>query len=346
MNVSNIDEKVKKQLSICIPSYNRPDELERLLNSIDASDTDLVEIVIREDNSPKRKEIRSKVERYRANTFYDVVYIENESNYGYDKNIRSLAQTAQAKWVMFMGDDDVFVEGGLDKYLSFLKKHDELGYVLRRYQVENFDGQTEEYRFADKHVFLEAGQNAIVEFFRRSVFISGFTYRNECFNDYECEQFDGTLLFQLYIQATACLNRPSAYCDILITKSIEGGTPFFGVSEAEKDLYESGVNTLNNSINFLKQVRVLTEGFDKKNGTTITPGVLKSYSKYSYGYLHEHRDDGIKVFIRYAKEVKRIGMGNSVYFYVYFLMLLLLGKRKSQNMIRQMKKLVGKTPHL
>ena len=200
----------RKQLSICIPSYNRPDELERLLNSIDASDTASVEIVIREDNSPKRKEIRSMVEEYQSNTFYDVIYIENETNYGYDKNIRSLARTAQGKWVMFMGDDDVFVEDGLDKYLSFLKDHDELGYVLRRYQTQNSDGQIEEYRFADKHVFLEAGQNAVVEFFRRSVIISGYTYRNECFDDYECEQFDGTLLFQLYTKATAWLHRPPA----------------------------------------------------------------------------------------------------------------------------------------
>ena len=339
-------EKTKKQLSICIPSYNRPDELYRLLNSIDVSDADTIEIVIREDHSPRRNEIRSKVEEYRAKSAYDVVYIENESNYGYDKNIRSLAKSAQGEWVIFMGDDDVFVRGGLDKYLSFLKMHDDLGYVLRRYQTESQDGKIEEYRYADKNVFLEAGEGAVIEFFRRSVFISGFTYRNECFDDYGCEQFDGTLLFQLYIQATACLNYPAAYCDVLITKSIEGGTPFFGTAEAEKNLYESGANTFDNSINFLKQVRVLTEGFDKKNGTTITPGVLKSYSKYSYGYLHEHRDDGAKVFIKYAKEIKKIGMGNSAYFYIYFWMLLLLGKRRSQNMIRRMKKVLGKTPRL
>lgn len=335
-----------KQLSICIPSYNRPDELYRLLSSIDVSNADMIEIIIREDHSPKRNEIRARVEEYRAKSAYDVVYMENESNYGYDKNIRSLAKSANGKWVMFMGDDDIFVEGGLDKYLSFLEKHDELGYVLRRYQAENQDSQIEEYRYADKNIFLEAGEDAIIEFFRRSVFISGFTYRNECFKDYDCSQFDGTLLFQLYIQATACLNYPSAYCDILITKSIEGGVPFFGTAGAEKNLYESGANTLNNSINFLRQVRVLTEEFDKKNNTTITPGVLKSYSKYSYGYLHEHRDDGVKIFMKYAREIKKIGMGNSVYFYIYYWMLFLLGKRNSQNLIRHMKKVLGKTPRL
>ena len=96
-NIKNTEE-TKKQLSICIPSYNRPDELYRLLNSIDVSDADAIEIVIREDHSPRRNEIRSKVEEYRAKSAYDVVYIENESNYGYDKNIRSLTKSAHGKW--------------------------------------------------------------------------------------------------------------------------------------------------------------------------------------------------------------------------------------------------------
>ena len=53
-----------KKLSICIPSYNRPDELLRLLTSIDAKDDNNIEIVIREDCSPKREEIRNVVNTY------------------------------------------------------------------------------------------------------------------------------------------------------------------------------------------------------------------------------------------------------------------------------------------
>lgn len=339
-------KEAEKKLSICIPSYNRPTELNRLLKSVDASDESGIEIVIREDCAPKRDEVRTAVEEYRQTSAYDVIYIENETNYGYDKNIRSLARIAHGKWVMFMGDDDVFVEGQLDKYLMFLETHDELGYVLRRYQTQSLDGKVEEYRYSNIDVFLEAGESAVVEFFRRSVFISGFTYRNEYFEDYECSKFDGTLLFQLYIQATVCLLHPSAYCDILITKSIEGGTPYFGTAEAEKDLYQSGSNTFDNSINFLRQVRVVTQEFDQKYQVSITTDVLKSYSKYSYGYLHEHRGDGWKIFIKYAREIKKIGMGDSIYFYLYFWMLLLLGKRNSQTVIRCVKKMIGKTPRL
>ena len=45
-------------LSICIPSYNRPQQLGELLASVDCNPTD-IEIVICEDLAPKRLEVRA-----------------------------------------------------------------------------------------------------------------------------------------------------------------------------------------------------------------------------------------------------------------------------------------------
>lgn len=333
-------------LSICIPSYNRCFELKRLLDSIDTKYTDEIEIVVREDKSPSRLQIREMITAYQEDCKYHITYIENEDNYGYDKNIRMIAKTASGKWIIYMGDDDIFVSNSLDKYINFLKENDQLGYILRRYRANYLDGTVEEYRFANSNIFKKAGQESVVDFFRRSVFISGFTFKKELFNDYDCDEYDGTLLFQLYIQATICLEHPSAYCDIPITESIEGGIPYFGNSSAEKNLYKSGSITFSNSINFLKQVRILSESFDRKNNTNITDFVMKEYSKYSYGYLHEHRDDGIKVFIEYAAAIKKIGLGDSFYFYIYFFMLLILGRNNCRVVIRNIKNFLGHTPKL
>lgn len=52
----------KKFFSICIPSYNRPAEIRRLLDSIDTTHFDEVEIVICEDKAPKREEVRAQVQ--------------------------------------------------------------------------------------------------------------------------------------------------------------------------------------------------------------------------------------------------------------------------------------------
>ena len=86
----------EKLFSICIPSYNRPAEIRRLLNSIDTTHVDEVEIVICEDKSPKREEIRKQVLDFKSKTQYEVNYIENEENCGYDKNLRNLIQIGRA----------------------------------------------------------------------------------------------------------------------------------------------------------------------------------------------------------------------------------------------------------
>ena len=332
-------------ISICIPSYNRPEELKRLIESVDAGNADKIEIVITEDKAPKRLEVRTTVEELKRTCKYTINYYENETNCGYDKNLRECASKAQGKWVIFMGDDDVFVEGSLDKYIGFLKEHEELGYVLRRYKAEYADGRIEEYRYDDKDVFMKPSVDTYIEFFRRSLFISGFTFRKEFFDDYECSDYDGTLLFQLYIEALICQKYPSAYCDIPISKSIEGGTPYFGSSENEKN-YESGSITFGNSIEFMKQVKRMTESIDAKCEIQSTDKIINTYSKYSYGFLLEHRDKGVKVFRSYAKELKKLGFASSKLFYIYYLGLLIFGRKGCQNIIIFIKKVLGKTPKL
>lgn len=334
-------------LSICIPSYNRPQELLRLLNSIDyTGNPQDIEIVITEDASPKREEVRATVSNFRLTKDFIISYHENEENLGYDHNIRHVAELATGTWIMYMGDDDMFISDSLDQYVDFLKKHQDLGYILRRYRAEYNDGSAEEFRYDEKDVFFQPGEKSYIELFRRSVFISGFCFKRQYFKEYGCPDYDGTLLFQLYIEACICLEFPSAYCDIPITKSIEGGTPYFGLSKAERDKYTSGSNPTSNSINFMKQVIVLTESIDKKKGIDCSKKIIDSYSKYSYGFLLAQRDAGIAAYRNYAKELKKLGFANTLYFYVYYWMLLLLGKRGSRKLISRIKRIMGKTPKL
>lgn len=53
-----------KLISICIPSYNRPEDLKILLESVDSKQIGLFEVVICEDDSPKRKDIRDMVANF------------------------------------------------------------------------------------------------------------------------------------------------------------------------------------------------------------------------------------------------------------------------------------------
>lgn len=334
-------------LSICIPSYNRPEELRRLLESIDSEKySNEIEVIIQEDKAPKREEVRSAVDEFISeNKNIDVRYYENEENCGYDKNLRTLPKRAQGEYVMYMGDDDMFIPGMLDEYIDHLKKY-EPGYVLRRYKTIHKDGSVEEYRYSKEDVFFEPGEDAYVELFRRSLFISGFTFKRTLFSDYDCDIFDGTLLFQLYIQATICLKEKSAYFDIPITQQIEGGIPFFGKSESEKNLYTSGSNTVDGSLNFMKQVVFMSEKLDEMFRIKCSYKIIETYSKYSYGFLLEHRDDGVKVYRKYADGLKKLGFACTKYFYIYYYLLLIFGKNGAAKVIMALKKVLGSTPKL
>ncbi|NDB19550.1 MAG: glycosyltransferase [Proteobacteria bacterium] len=70
-------------ISICIPSYNRPREIQRLLESVDCDPSE-VEIVVCEDFSPRREEIRQKINLFKSTSRYRVNYLENPENLGYD----------------------------------------------------------------------------------------------------------------------------------------------------------------------------------------------------------------------------------------------------------------------
>ena len=133
-------------ISICIPSYNRPVELKRLLESIDSTKPELIQIVVCEDKAPKRQEVASVVTLFQNTTVYDLRYIENETNLGYDKNLRQLINYANGEYIMFMGDDDMFVPEALDKYIDFLQEHHHCGYILRSYRSLYKDGSVQYFR--------------------------------------------------------------------------------------------------------------------------------------------------------------------------------------------------------
>lgn len=337
---------MNKLISICIPSYNRPQELRRLLNSIDANSENIVEIIICEDKSPKREEIRKEVDEFKLDTKYFVNYIENKENKGYDRNLRELIKNAQGEYIIFMGDDDEFVPKALDKYMKFLEENNDLEYILKTARTIYKNGDIEEFRYFDKTTYFNSGFNSFITLFRKSVFISGFTIKTKSALEFETNKFDGSLLYQLYLLAEACLKGKSAYCDILLTQQYEGGTPFFGSSSTEKDLYTPGTITVDNSINFVGKYFEITKYLDGKYGFESTNAVKIDMSKYSYPILSIQREKGYTEFKEYAKRLRGIGIDKTIHFDIYYFGLLIFGKKKSDKIIRMLKKIIGRSPKL
>jgi len=339
------DSKIK--ISICIPSYNRPETLRRLLNSIDAKIEPELEVVIYEDKSPKREEIRAVVEKFKKEKNYRTIYRENKTNLGFDKNLKELIRNARGEWIVFMGDDDDFAPQALDKLMVFLKRHPALGYVLKSHLAYEENRKAEKFRYYGATKFFEPGPNSYIALFRKSVFISGFIIRRELILPYLIDEFDGTLLFQLYLLAETTLKHPSAYFDEPLTRAYrEGNRPFFGMAESEKKLYTPGAITIENSINFLKGFFKITQFIDQKHNLNSTSAIKKDMSKYFYPSLAIQRNKGIRIFWDYVKKLNQLGFNITFYYYLYVILLIIFGKRICDNGIRILKNILGKTPQL
>ena len=330
-------------ISVCVPSYNRPKELLRLLRTID-SNPDETQIVVCEDCAPKRLEVRAAVEEFKAETHYDVRYIENEVNKGYDWNVRDFITCADGEYIVYCDDDSCFVAGALDKLISFLKQHPRIGYVLRRTRTL---ATGNDMRYFPETKFFAPGVETYQMLYRKSVIVAGFTFKRELAIEHMTDRFDGTLLYQLYILAEICLKYPSAYWDEPLTEKLPSNTEFyFGMSAKEKGLYEPKKVTARNQMNFIRSFLKISRYVDDKYGLSSTSYIRKDIAKYSYPILEFMMRASRKEMLKVAWMMKKEGLGDSVYFYLYILGLFFLGSKNCNKMIVCIKKKLGHTPAL
>lgn len=341
----------QKLISICIPTYNRPYELKRTLESIDTTKYDDVNIVISENCSPKQAETRSVVEEFKRNTKYEVYYYENEKNIGYDKNIRALVQRSKGKFSMFFSDDDMFMPGAMDEFVEFVRYHQDCGYILRSYRNYSKDCNSyNDFRYYNEDKVFPAGKETAMQMFDKSVFLSGFTIRTDYAREYVTDALDGSLLYQIYLVLEVCRRYKSAYSTILISKSvpISNNVHYFGECEEEKELYNSGLEGTTDRYNFVSWFMKIIDFIDEKYKDGSAPAFKKYMSKYSFSILSCARGKywNWKAFISYCNQLKNIGYASSSYFYIYYFSLLLLGSKLSQKIIYLLKRIIGHRPQL
>jgi|WetSurMetagenome_2_1015567.scaffolds.fasta_scaffold04138_4 abequosyltransferase len=336
-------------LSICIPSFNRPHTLQRLLNSIDLDCKDDIEIVICEDFSSKRDQIRTVVNSFINSNEFNIIYIENLKNLGYDKNLRELIINASGEFIMFMGDDDYFITENLSKFIYFLKNNRNLGYILKSWVLLHNNGWLEPFNYYKSTTYFTPGAETYCSLFRISTFLSGFSFKRKYSLNYLVDNFDGTLLFQLYLLAEITINYPSAYYEVPITIQTKEklDVPHFGSSEAEKKLYTPGKITIDNSINFLKGYFTISKFIDSKYHINSTLEIRKDLSRNSYSFFAIQRNTNLKQFFNYYQKLSReVKINQSLFFHIYFILLAIFGVKQCNKFIRMIKKISKMTPRL
>lgn len=336
------------KLSVCIPAYNRPEVLSPLLDSILSQDYQDYEILICEDSSPKRNEIASIASQYKERYPGIVFYHENETNLGYDGNLRKLIALARADYCFFMGNDDLMCPGALAKVASAVRRYDNVGVVLRSYA--SFEGAPENivqtFRYFDKELFFPCGPRAIATFYRRSVVIPGMVIHRQEALKYSTDRFDGTLLYQLYLVANILTKMNGVSLPDILVLYRSGGVPDFGNSEKEKGKFVPKAQTPESSLTFIKGMLEIARFVETTRDVLIYKDIIRDISNYSYPILSIQSGQSVSTFLSYSYRLAKMGFWKNKMFYVYFFLLLALGAKRVDKIVGYIKTRLGHTPTL
>ena len=106
-------------ISICIPTYNRPDELKNCLNSLSLQTNLKFEVCI-SDNCSKTN-VASIVEPYRNKL--NIKFSKNDENLGAALNFLKAASMATNEFIWFLGDDDLLIPNAVEDLTNLINQN-------------------------------------------------------------------------------------------------------------------------------------------------------------------------------------------------------------------------------
>ena len=184
------------QVSVIIPTFRRPDTLDRAINSVLGQSYPNVEVIVVDDNNPDTDGRRKTEEKMSA--FADnprVKYIKHEKNKNGSAARNTGAKASKGKYVAFLDDDDEFLPNKIESQVKRLeslpedwgccysKYYTQIKGKLEKESPESTEGYI--YMEALMHkVSFAAGSNLMV---RKSVFdeVGGFDESFQRSQDHE-----------------------------------------------------------------------------------------------------------------------------------------------------------------
>lgn len=117
------------KVSIVIPTFNRPDYLSRLLDSIARQTFKDYEVIVVDDNSPNSAEYSAVIDYFQAK-LPALTYLRNTSNMGAPYSRNRGIETGRFELIALVDDDDEWLDEKLAKQVEiFSKADDRLGLV-------------------------------------------------------------------------------------------------------------------------------------------------------------------------------------------------------------------------
>jgi len=236
--------------AICvgIPAYNRCAEMNELLQSIYEQTVLPAEITICEDHSPQRAEIRSLVDSWRSRFLSEschLNYHENETNLGYDGNVRKVIEISRSPWVMLMGNDDLLLPECIESTQRFIASNRQIRMISRSFVLFENDLQVGRgiSRLAAEDRVFSPDNSSPAMIFRTCGFIGGLIVNRDWAAAIGTERYDGSLYYQIFLAAVAFCEGGIGYISRTTVGGRMGNTPLFGSAATERTVHVPGSYT-------------------------------------------------------------------------------------------------------
>ena len=277
------------KITLAVPAYNRAKETAFLLQSILNADSFPDSVLICEDASPERADIRATVESFHprfATAGIQLDYHENELNLGYDKNLKNLIRRSSGDWVLMMGNDDCLLKPGVAPLREFLRQQNRIHFISCAYeQFEGVDGRTlhvTQYYPEDTVEKRNAGS-----VFKLASFISGVCVHRQWALEKETDVFDGGLFYQIYLSASAFAKDGIGYVATPMVGGRRGGTPLFGSAASEKHVHTPGRIAAAGRAAMYASTLAIAAHVDNLYGTNIAPGIRQELDSKQIFHVYE-----------------------------------------------------------
>ncbi len=343
--------RLRPRVSVCIPAYNRARFLAPLLNSILSQGIEFgehVEIVICEDASPEREQIRAVIASFQRPAAWVLRYVENPHNLGYDANIRRLVALAQGEFCFFMGNDDVMAPQALRVCLGYLKRHPNIGMLLRGYAIFQTDPQhpSSTIRYVQAPTLLNAGADALALCFRRSGVISGYIVARDAAHAASTARFDGGLYYQMHLTASVCTLLPALVIPEVLVLCRDGTAPDFGAAGIEQQHFVPGHYTPQARVHMVKSALEILDAHPALKTNGARDRVVRDYARHFYPFVMDQLGQPWRVYLKFCRDMAQLPVGRYASFYVNCWLPYVLGRRRTDACIAWVRRRLGRTPRL
>lgn len=301
-------------ITIGIPSYGRPNDLKYLLKSIYELAHYPDEILVVDDNSPNGAEIVDVVNVWQ-DLFHkkniNFVFHSNESNLGYDKNLKKIINLSSSEYVVFIGNDDIFLPNGIKYLRNFLVRNPNLLACSRSFvRFSESLGKIKILgisKFSVESKIFRPKYDIPSIYFRSTAFFGGLTFKKSWAQSKAIGDFDGTLYYQVYLAACAFYEGGIGYVSEPMVGARVGGVPLFGSAKVESHVHRPGEYTPTARATMWKNILSISKFIDNEYLVNSYPSIKSELKvRMSFHVFEGYANRSITDLIRLIKELHRL----------------------------------------